>query len=62
MCVFTLLYFSLRFLAGGKLGLKIFWTNNITPALTALGTCSSIATIPANLEAAEKCKYPHIET
>jgi hypothetical protein len=26
------------FLAGGKLGLKIFWTNNITPALTALGT------------------------
>jgi hypothetical protein len=23
--------------------------NNITPALTALGTCSSIATIPANL-------------
>jgi Na+/H+-dicarboxylate symporter len=34
---------------GGKLGFKVFW-NNITPSLTALGTCSSIATIPANLK------------
>jgi Na+/H+-dicarboxylate symporter len=58
VCAFTLLYFLVCTpLAGGKLGFKIFWTNNITPALTALGTCSSIATIPANLEAAEKCKY-----
>jgi hypothetical protein len=34
--------------------------NNITPALTALGTCSSIATIPANLEARKRCTYQHI--
>jgi Na+/H+-dicarboxylate symporter len=27
---------------------------NITPALTALGTCSSIATIPANLRSNRK--------
>lgn len=60
VCAFYfVVFFSLyAFLAGGKLGLKVFWTNNITPALTALGTCSSIATIPANLEAAEKMKVP----
>jgi Na+/H+-dicarboxylate symporter len=60
VCAFYfVVFFSLyAFLAGGKLGLKIFWTNNITPALTALGTCSSIATIPANLEAAEKMQVP----
>ncbi len=28
------------------------------PALTAVGTCSSIATIPANLEAAEQMNIP----
>jgi Na+/H+-dicarboxylate symporter len=60
VCAFYfILFFSLyAFLAGGKLGLKVFWTNNITPALTALGTCSSIATIPANLAAAEKMQVP----
>jgi Na+/H+-dicarboxylate symporter len=57
--IYFVVFLVCTLLAGGKLGLKIFWTNNITPALTALGT-SSIATIPANLEAAEKCKYPHI--
>jgi Na+/H+-dicarboxylate symporter len=39
---------------GGKLGFKGILENNITPFITALGTCSSIATIPANLEGAEK--------
>jgi Na+/H+-dicarboxylate symporter len=56
---YFVVFFSLyALLAGGKNGLKVFWGNNITPALTALGTCSSIATIPANLEAAEKMKVP----
>lgn len=60
VCAFYfVVFFSFyAFFAGGKEGLKIFWGNNITPALTALGTCSSIATIPANLEAAEKMKVP----
>lgn len=60
VCAFYfVVFFTLyAFLAGGMLGLKVFWSNNITPALTALGTCSSIATIPANLEAAEKMKVP----
>lgn len=52
-------FFSIyAFFGGGIVGIKHFWKNNITPSLTALGTCSSIATIPANLEAAEKMNIP----
>jgi hypothetical protein len=60
--LFTLWYFFsfYAFIAGGTNGLKVF-DNNITPALTALGTCS-IATIPANLEATERCIPAHIKT
>jgi Na+/H+-dicarboxylate symporter len=60
VCAFYfVVFFSLyAFIAGGKLGFTTFWKNNITPSLTALGTCSSIATIPANLEAAEAMHIP----
>ncbi|MDB5009444.1 MAG: sodium:proton antiporter [Mucilaginibacter sp.] len=48
-------FFSLyAFIAGGINGVKKYWKNNIIPSATAIGTCSSIATIPANLEAAKK--------
>jgi len=59
-CVFYFfVFFSLyAIVAGGKRAFKVFWTNNITPSLTAVGTCSSIATIPANLDAAEKMGIP----
>ncbi|AWK04148.1 sodium:proton antiporter [Flavobacterium crocinum] len=59
-CIFYFfVFFSLYALvAGGKIAFKVFWSNNITPSLTAVGTCSSIATIPANLEAAEKMGIP----
>jgi Na+/H+-dicarboxylate symporter len=56
---YFMVFFSLyAFLAGGKKGIKMFWSNNITPAFTAIGTCSSIATIPANLVGAEKMNIP----
>lgn len=42
------------FIAGGVKGVKRYWQNNIIPSATAVGTCSSIATIPANLDAAKK--------
>ncbi|MFV8362759.1 dicarboxylate/amino acid:cation symporter [Flavobacterium sp. ZT3P35] len=60
VCAFYfIVFFSLyAYMAGGKLGFKVFWKNNITPSMTALGTCSSIATIPANLEGAEKMNIP----
>lgn len=38
------------FLAGGKLGIKVFWKNAVTPSITAIATCSSAACIPINLE------------
>ncbi|KIA98979.1 sodium:proton antiporter [Flavobacterium sp. KMS] len=59
-CIFYFfVFFSLyALIAGGKRAFVVFWSNNATPALTAIGTCSSIATIPANLLAAEKMKIP----
>ncbi len=46
------------YLAGGGRGVKTFWVNIIPPSLTALATGSSIATIPVNLEAANKTGIP----
>ncbi|MGL5111521.1 MAG: dicarboxylate/amino acid:cation symporter, partial [Flavobacterium sp.] len=57
--LYFVIFFSIyAFFSGGKLGVLTFWKNNITPAFTAVGTCSSIATIPANLEGAEQMKIP----
>lgn len=53
--VYFLVGFSIyAFIAGGIAGVRRYWKNNILPSATALGTCSSIASIPANLEAAPK--------
>ncbi|NLU90591.1 dicarboxylate/amino acid:cation symporter [Chitinophaga sp. Ak27] len=46
------------FIAGGMPGIRIFWKNNIIPTLTAVGTGSSIATIPANLNAVKAMGVP----
>ena len=46
------------FLAAGMKGLKNFWPNIMPAAVTALATSSSMATIPANLEAAERVGVP----
>ena len=45
-------------LAGGLQGMKMFWRHIIPTALTAWGTGSSIAAIPANLEAAKRSGVP----
>jgi Na+/H+-dicarboxylate symporter len=50
IAIFTLY----AFIAGGVKGINRYWKNNIVPSATAVGTCSSIATIPANLEASKK--------
>ncbi|KUJ63374.1 sodium:proton antiporter [Flavobacteriaceae bacterium CRH] len=55
---FFVFYSIYAFISGGKRAFIVFWSNNITPSLTAVGTCSSIATIPANLDAAEKMGIP----
>ncbi len=57
--IYFLVFFSLyAFMANGQNGVKSFWKNAIYPTLTALSTCSSFATMPANLHAAAKIGIP----
>lgn len=55
---FVVLFTVYAFIAGGVAGIKRYWKNNVIPSATAIGTCSSIANIPANLVAAEKMGIP----
>lgn len=56
---YFVVFFSLyAFIAGGIPGVNIYWKNNIIPSFTAISTCSSVATIPANIEAARGMKVP----
>ncbi|WP_374949455.1 dicarboxylate/amino acid:cation symporter [Mucilaginibacter sp.] len=52
--LYAVFYSIYAFIAGGVTGIKRYWKNNIIPSATAVATCSSIATIPANLDAAKK--------
>lgn len=57
--IYFIVFFSLyAFMAKGQKGVKDFWSNAIFPTLTALSTCSSFATMPANLQAASKIGIP----
>lgn len=55
---FIVMFSVYAFLAGGMAGVRIYWKNNLIPTFTALGSCSSIATIPANLTAAQRMGIP----
>ena len=57
LCIayFFVAFFVYSFWAGGgMIGVKVCFKNIIQPAITALATCSSIATLPVNLEASKK--------
>jgi Na+/H+-dicarboxylate symporter len=59
----ALIYFVVAFsfyawLAGGKSAVKIFWKNVPLPVMTSLATCSSAASIPANLQATKDMRVP----
>lgn len=57
--VFFFTFYSIyAFVAQQKNGVTGYWKYNITPSLTALSTCSSLATLPANLDAAKKLGIP----
>ncbi|MEA0555834.1 dicarboxylate/amino acid:cation symporter [Lysinibacillus irui] len=57
--LYFLIGFTLyAFIAGGKVGVIKFWQNILTPAVTALGTGSSFATLPVNLTAAKQIGVP----
>jgi Na+/H+-dicarboxylate symporter len=51
---YAVFYSFYAFIAGGINGIRRYWKNNVIPSATAIGTCSSIATIPANLDAAKR--------
>lgn len=59
----AILYFFIAFslytfIAAGSSGTRRFWKNIIPPSLIALATGSSMATMPANLQAADKNGVP----
>ena len=57
--VFMALFYTLyAFIAAGKKGVKAFWKNIIPSALTSLGTCSSAASVPVNIECTKKIGGP----
>jgi Na+/H+-dicarboxylate symporter len=61
---FSIGYFFLGFTlyaygAGRFPAIASFWKQMLNPSLTALGTCSSMATMPINLEAAPGMGVPH---
>lgn len=55
---FFLVYTFYALIAGGKLGVKRYWSSILPAMITALATCSSAASIPANLQAAKKIGVP----
>lgn len=57
--VFMALFYTLyAFIAAEKKGIKAFWKNIIPSALTSLGTCSSAASVPVNIECTKKIGVP----
>lgn len=55
---FVVAYTLFVYVASGRKGVRTYWRHNIEPSLTALGTCSSIATMPVNLQAAQRMGIP----
>lgn len=60
VCVlyYFVMYTIYSYIANGKKGVKDFWKNVIPATVTAMGTCSSAACIPVNIEASKKMGVP----
>jgi Na+/H+-dicarboxylate symporter len=61
---FSIVYFFAgftlyAFAAGRFPAIGCFWKQMLNPSLTAVGTCSSMATMPINMEAAPRMGVPH---
>ena len=59
LVTYFIIYPLYALIAGGKKGVKRFWGAIVPPTVTALATCSSAASIPTNLQAAEKIGVSH---
>lgn len=55
---YFVMYSVYAFIANGKKGVKDFWKNVIPATVTAMGTCSSAACIPINIETTKKMGVP----
>lgn len=55
---YFIVYTIYAFIAGGKKGVRAFWENVIPATVTAMGTCSSAACIPVNIESTKKMGVP----
>lgn len=55
---YFIMYTIYAFIAGGRKGVKAFWKNVIPATVTAMGTCSSAACIPVNIESTKKMGVP----
>lgn len=55
---YIIIYSLYAFLAGGKKSLIAFWKNVLPVTVTAVGTCSSAACIPVNIDSAKKMGVP----
>ena len=51
---YILFYTIYSYIARGKNGVRDFFKHIFTPTVTSLGTCSSLATLPSNMDAANK--------
>lgn len=56
---YFIMYSIYAFIAGGIKGVKAFWKNVIPATVTAMGTCSSAACIPVNIESTKKMGVPN---
>ena len=56
---YVVAYSLYAFIAGGKKGFKAFWKHVIPATVTAMGTCSSAACIPINIECSKKMGVPN---
>ncbi len=57
--VFFIIFYTLyAYFAGGKKGIKLFYKNIVSSIVTSLGTQSSLATLPTNMDAADKIGVP----
>lgn len=53
LAFYFIIYSLYAFIAAGKKGVKRFWASILPATITSLATCSSAASIPANLKAAK---------
>jgi Na+/H+-dicarboxylate symporter len=60
MCIayFFIAFTFYTYLAARGAGVRKFWSNILPPSMMAAGTCSSFATIPVNLQAADRIGIP----